>query len=170
MAPPLTFAQEPMPSLDIYHPKIAHSLPWNIFPTPYGSYYFPIAINHTKLIKYKTTNINRKWKFNEAKLEIYQAYMNEPLASINKDTDINQITEIYTKPIIESAELAIGYKSIKLNSKLTPWWNENCKNAAKQQKQALSKYRKNLTTNNLIKLKEIKAFVRTTIKEAKETS
>ena len=70
--------------------------------------------------------------------------------------------------------LDISNKSILKTStnpkKIKPWYNDECKNVIKQRKQALSKFCRYPTKENLNKVKNFRAKARRTIKASKRKS
>ena len=97
-------------------------------------------------INNSTNDHNAKWKLNKANWELYHSLCEESLKidKFNNSLDLLDFT---------FSLLDISNKSIPKTStnpkKSKPWYNDECKDAIKQSKQALSKFCRYPTKENL---------------------
>ena len=75
----------------------------------------------------------------------------------------------FTSPLIEISKECIPQTSTN-PTKSNPWYNDDCKEAIKQRKQALSKFKRSPNTNNFNDIKVFRAKARRTIKLLKRKS
>ena len=75
----------------------------------------------------------------------------------------------FTSSLIEISKECIPQTSIN-PTKSNPWYNDDCKEAIKQHKQALSKIKRSSNTNNLNDIKVFRAKAHRTIKNSKRKS
>ena len=75
----------------------------------------------------------------------------------------------FTSTLIEISKECIPQTSTN-PTKSNPWYNGDCKEAIKQRKQALSKFKKSPNSNNLNDVKVLRAKARRTIKLSKRKS
>ena len=75
----------------------------------------------------------------------------------------------FTSSLIEISKECIPQTSTN-PTKSNPWYNDDCKEAIKQRKQALSKFKRSPNTNNFNDIKVFRAKARRTIKLSKRKS
>ena len=75
----------------------------------------------------------------------------------------------FTSSLIEISKECIPRTSTNPN-KRNPWYNDDCKEAIKQRKKALSKFKRSQNTYNFNDIKEFRAKARRTIKLSKRKS
>ena len=75
----------------------------------------------------------------------------------------------FTSSLIEISKECIPQTSTN-PTKSNPWYNDDCKEAIKQRKQALSKFKSSPNTNNFNDIKVFRAKARRTIKLSKRKS
>ena len=75
----------------------------------------------------------------------------------------------FTSSLIEISKECIPQTSTD-PTKSNPWYNDDCKEAIQQRKQALSKFKRSPNTNNFNNIKVFRAKARTTIKISKRKS
>ena len=75
----------------------------------------------------------------------------------------------FTSPLIEISKECIPQTSTN-PTKNNPWYNDDCKEAIKQRKSILSKFKRSPNTNNFNDIKVFKAKARRTIKILKRKS
>ena len=75
----------------------------------------------------------------------------------------------FTSSLIEISKECIPQTSTN-PTKNNPWYNDDCKEASKQRKQALSKFKRSPNTNNFNDIKVFRAKARRTIKLSKRKS
>ena len=75
----------------------------------------------------------------------------------------------FTSSLIEISKKCIHQTSTN-PTESNPWYNDDCKEAIKQRKEALSKFKKSPNTNNFNDIKVLRAKARRTIKISKRKS
>lgn len=68
--------------------------------------------------------------------------------------DIEDTTLTFTNLITDSANMTIGSTN-QPNKPRVPWWNEKIKEAISNKNKALTNFKKNKTSENLIELKRL---------------
>ena len=110
---------------------------------------------------------NSKWKLNKANRELYHSLGEESIKPERFENSLDPIADF-------TSLLDISNKSIPKTStnpkKSRPWYNDECKDAIKQRKQALSKFCRYPTKENLNKFKNFRAKARRTIKASNHKS
>ena len=115
---------------------------------------------------------NPKWKLNKANWEQFYSLCDQSLniEMFNNSTDL--IAD-FTSSLINISNKCIPKTSTTPpppKKKSNPWYNEDCKEAIKQRKHALSRFCKNPTKENLNNVKIHRAKARRTIKDLKRNS
>ena len=141
--------------LSLCHQSLFLDFDWSVYDDQSGSDHFPVIIEN---VNTSSNDHNSKWKLNKANWELYHSLCEE---SIKPETFENSLDPIAD---FTSSLLDISYKSIPKTStnakKSRPWYNDECKNAIKQRQQALSKFCRYPTNENLNKVKNLRAKAR----------
>ncbi|KAJ8958205.1 hypothetical protein NQ314_006444 [Rhamnusium bicolor] len=85
--------------------------------------------------------------------------------NLNINEDINKTVEDFSNILLSAAEESIGKTEYVKNRKPVPWWNTECERAIKESKQALNRYKKHKTSENLLIFKNMRARTRFIIKK-----
>ena len=163
--------------LSLCHPSLLLDFDWTVSEDQHGSDHFPVIIES---VNNSTNDHNAKWKLNKANWELYHSLCEESL-KIDKFNNSLEPLDDFTSSLLDisnksipplddftSSLLGISNKSIPKTEtnpkKSKPWYNDECKDAIKQRKQALSKFCRYPTKENLNKVKNFRAKARRTIK------
>ena len=131
----------------------------------HGSDHFPVIIES---VNNSTNDHNAKWKLNKANWELYHSLCEESL-KIDKFKNSLDPLDDFTSSLLDISNKSIPKTSTN-PKKSKPWYNDECKDAIKQRKQALSKFCIYPTKENLNKVKNFRAKARRTIKASKRKS
>ena len=151
--------------LSICHPSLLLDFDWTVSEDQHGSDHFPVIIES---VNNSTNDHNAKWKLNKANWEVYYSLCEESLKIDKFDNSLDPLDD-FTSSLLDIANKSIPKTSTN-PKKSKPWYNDECKDAIKQRKQALSKFCRYPTKENLNKVKNFRANARRTIKASKRKS
>ncbi|CAI6363654.1 unnamed protein product [Macrosiphum euphorbiae] len=83
--------------------------------------------------------------------------------------DIEETTQTFTNLITDSANMTIGTTN-QTKKPRVPWWNEKIKEAISNKNKALTSFKKNKTSENVIELQRLRAKSKFLIKNSKRES
>ena len=129
---------------------------------------FPRNVNQKVFQVVSYTNHNPKWKLNRANWDLFNTLCTGKLVPENFKESSDPRAD-FTSSLIEISKEYIPQTSTK-PTKSNPWYNDDCKEAIKQRKQALSKFKRSPNTNNFNDIKVFRAKARRTIKLSKGKS
>lgn len=153
--------------------EIATFFDWMIMEELYNSDHNPIMITDTRYSNYNMQeSYHPKCLLNRANWGDFQhnisAHLNElPKPNTFKTTPINIILNNFTRLITNAAIHSIPRSANCKFKKAVPWWNINCKNAINATKKAYRKLKKNITEENKVNFKRIRAISRRIVKQSK---
>ena len=98
---------------------------------------------------------NPKWKLNRANWDLFNTLCTGKLVPENFKESSDPISD-FTSSLIEISKECIPQTSTN-PTKSNPWYNDDCKEAIKQRKQALSKFKRSQNTNNFNDIKVFRA-------------
>ena len=107
------------------------------------------------------------WKLNRTKWNIFNTLCTGKLVPENFKESSDPIADFTS--FIEISKECIPQTSTN-PTKSNPWYNDDCNQAIKQRKQALSKFKRSPNTNNFNDIKVLRAKARRTIKLSKRKS
>ena len=151
--------------LSICHRSLLLDFDWTVSEDQHGSDHFPVIIES---VNNSTNDHNAKWKLNKANWEVYYSLCEESLKIDQFDNSLDPLDD-FTSSLLDIANKSIPKTSTN-PKKSKPWYNDECKDAIKQRKQALSKFCRYPTKENLNKVKNFRANARRTIKASKRKS
>ena len=145
--------------LSLCHPSLFLDFNWSVYDDQCD--HFQVIIEN---VNSSSNDHNSKWKLNKANWELYHFLCAESIKPQTFENSLDPVADF------TSSLLDISNKSIPKTStnpkKSRPWYDE-CKNAIKQRKQALSKFCRYPTKENLNNVKNFRAKARRTIKTSK---
>ena len=145
--------------LSLCHPSLYLDYNWSVCQDQYGSDHFPIIIESNQSTR---EDHNPKWKLNKANWDLFQTLCDESLTNTTLSESSDPIDN-FTSSHIDISEKCIPKTSTN-PKKSNPWYNDDCKEAIKERKQALSKFCKFPTSDNLNHYRIFRAKARRTIK------
>ena len=151
--------------LSFCHPSLFLDYNWSVCEDQHNSDHFPIIIEQNT---YSTEDHNPKWKLNRANWDLFNTLCTGKLVPENFKESSDPIAD-FTSSLIEISKECIPQTSTN-PTKSNPWYNDDCKEAIKQRKQALSKFKRSPNTNNFNDIKVFRAKARRTIKLSKRKS
>ena len=149
--------------LSICNSGILLDFEWDIIEDLHGSDHFPIII---KEIEKSEDDYIPKWNFKKANWDKFKTLCEQKL---NIERNENDQLMSFSNTLHQICEECIP-KSSKCPKQNRPWYNEDCKEAIKNRKDALRKFNRNPIKENLIRTKVMRAKARRTIKTAKRSS
>ena len=117
---------------------------------------------------FPTEDHNPKWKLKRANWDLFNTVCTGKLVPENFKESSDPIAD-FTSSLIEISKECIPQTSTN-PTKSNPWFNEDLKEAIKQRKQALSKFKRSPNTNNFNDIKVFRAKARRTFKISKRKS
>ena len=157
--------------LSLSSPSIAQRLEWEVLPEIHSSDHIPIKIiiSHRQ-VNNKHPNKHR-WNLKNPNWNLYTDLLEEETNKIvdHNIIDIEETTLTFTNLIINTANMTIGSTN-QTNKPRVPWWNEKIKEAISNKNKALTNFKKNKTSENLIELKRLRAKSKFLIKNSKKES
>ena len=151
--------------LSMCHPSLLLDFDWTVSEDQHGSDHFPVIIES---VNNSTDDHNAKWKLNKANWELYHSLCEESL-KIDKFNNSLDPLDDFTSSLLDISNKSIPKTSTN-PKKSKPWYNDDCNDAIKQRKQALSKFCRYPTKENLNKVKNFRTKARRTIKTSKRRS
>ena len=151
--------------LSFCHPSLFLDYNWSVCEDQHNSDHFPIIIEQNT---FSTEDHNPKWKLNRANWDLFNTLCTGKLVPENFKESSDPIAD-FTSSLIEISKECIPQTSTN-PTKSNPWYNDDCKEAIKQRKQALSKFKRSPNTNNFNDIKVFRAKARRTIKLSKRKS
>ena len=163
------------------HPSLFLDYNWSVCEDQHNSDHFPIIIEQNT---FPTEDHIPKWKLNRANWDLFNTLCTGKLVPENFKESSDPIAD-FTSSLIEISKECIPQTSLVQSllpkdtllrtystnpTKSNPWCNYDCKEAIKQRKQALSKFKKSPNTNNFNGFKVFRAIARRTIKISKRKS
>ena len=148
--------------LSFCHPSLFLDYNWSVCEDQHNSNNFPIIIEQNT---FSTEDHNPKWKLNRANWDLFDTLCTGRLIPENFKESSDPISD-FTSLLIEISKECIPQTSTN-PTKSNPWYNGDCKEAFKQRKQALSKFKRSPNTNNFNDIKVFRAKARRTIKLSK---
>ena len=151
--------------LSLCHPSLYLDFDWSVCKDQHGSDHFPIVIES---IQTHEEDHNAKWKLNKANWDLFHTLCDESLTTTSLSDSTDCIAD-FTSSLIDISEKCIPKTSTN-PKKSNPWYNDDCKEAIKQRKDALSRFCKFPTKDNLNTYRVFRAKARRTIKSSKHKS
>ena len=138
---------------------------WSACEGQHNSDHFPIIIEQNTL---STEDLNTNWKLHRANRDLFNTPCTGKLVPENFKESSDCIAD-FTSSLIEISKECISQTSIN-PTKSNPWYNDDCKEAIKQRKQALSKFNRSPNTNNINDIRVFRAKAPRTTKISKRKS
>ena len=151
--------------LSLCHPSLLLDYDWSVCDDQHGSDHFPVLMES---VICSDDDHNPKWKLNKANWELFHTMCDNEL-SVEHFSDSSDIVADFTASLINISNKCIP-KTSTYPKKNKPWFNDDCKEAIKQRKQALSKFCKNPSKEKLNDIKVFRAKARRTIRASKRKS
>ena len=149
--------------LSLCHPSLLLDYDWSVCDDQHGSDHFPVLMES---VICSDDDRNPKWKLNKANCELFHTMCDNEL-SVEHFSDSSDIVADFTASLINFSNKCIP-KTSAYPKKSKPWFNDDCKEAIKQRKQALSKFCKNPSKEKLNDIKVFRAKARRTYKSLKK--
>ena len=149
--------------LSFCHPSLYLDYNWSVCEDLND--HFPIIIEQNA---FSTEDHNPKWKLNRVNWDLFNTLCTGKLVPENFKESSDPIAD-FTSSLIEISKECIPQTSIN-PTKRNPWYNDDCKEAIKQHKQPLSKFKISPNTNNFNDIKVFRDKARRTIKISKRKS
>ena len=151
--------------LSFCHPSLYLDYNWSVCEDQHNSDHFPIIIEQNT---FSTEDQIPKWKLKRANWDLFNTLCTGKLVLENFKESSGPIAD-FTSSLIEIYKECIPQTSTN-PTKSNPCYNDDCKEAIKQRKRALSKFKRSPNTNNFNDIKIFRAKARRTIKFSKRKS
>ena len=145
--------------LSLSNPSIFIDFFWKVMKDTYGSDHFPICWQNSEL----SDENPKRWNLNKANWEKFQKLCSEELKDGPNIKNLKQFTET----LVSITQRCIPINKIKTKQNRR-WFNDKCKEAIRLRRKVLREFEKELTTENLLKFKQLQAKAWKTIKENKQ--
>ncbi|KAI5754325.1 hypothetical protein M8J77_007745 [Diaphorina citri] len=152
--------------------SIVSDVIWSVHDDTYHSDHYPVLI---KILSHNTGNTNTQskqvWLYKKADWSKFRDKIkfHENLELTNCE-NIEEVIEIMNNDILKAANLAIPKLNTSKIKRMVPWWSDVIKNALKERREALKRYKENRSLENFIEYKRRKAKARYEIKSGKKCS
>ncbi|KAI5707907.1 hypothetical protein M8J77_012291 [Diaphorina citri] len=152
--------------------SIVSDVIWSVHDDTYHSDHYPVLI---KILSHNTGNTNTQskevWLYKKADWSKFREKIkfHENLELTNCE-NIEEVIEIMNNDILKAANLAIPKLNTSKIKRMVPWWSDVIKNALKERREALKRYKENRSLENFIEYKKKKAKARYEIKSGKKCS
>lgn len=150
--------------LSICSPNLATRLTWNPLPDLHQSDHFPLLISSN--IRKNDVYLPKRWCTNRADWSSFIRHIKPINASGNTERDVTD----FTNSVISAAGKYIPQSTGRTSRMPVPWWNTETKEAIREKRRALNRYRRSPTQDNLIAFKRLRALARRKILTAKRSS
>ena len=150
-------------NLSFRHPSLYLDYNRSVCENKHNSDHFPIIIDQNT---FSTEDHNPKWKLNRANWDLFNTLCTGKLVPENFKESPDPMAD-FTSSLIEISKECIPPTN---PTKSNLWYNDDCKEAIKQRKQALSKFKRSPNTNNFNDIKVFRAKACRTIKISKRKS
>ena len=112
-----------------------------------------------------------KYNFKKANWELYKALVDDNLARLNLNSDINALNSDIVQALIQAADKSIPKLSRKGKTKYKPlpYWSEKCKDIIKRRNKARNKFNKLRSQDSLLNYRRLKGIAQPTVKNAAST-
>ena len=151
--------------LSLCHPSLFLDFNWSVCEDQHQSDHFPIKIEQTS---FSVEDHHPKWKLNKANWELFQSLCSDKISTENFKDSLDPMSE-FTSSLIDISNKCIPKTSTN-PTKSNPWYNDDCKEAIKQRKKALNKFKKYPTKDNFKNVRVFRARACRTIKKSKRKS
>ena len=152
--------------LTICDPNLMLDLSWSVHDDLCGSDHFPLIIRSTIPVAGPTI---QRWKLHKADWSTYQDLCTEHLIA-DKFLGIQEPFSEFTKTLVDIAGKTIPKTKANPKHPSKPWFNDNCKTAIAERKQALKNFDRQPTARNLDAFRICRAKARRTIRQEKKES
>ena len=141
--------------LSLCHPSLYLDFEWRVNDVQHGSDRFSVVIES---IISSEEDHNTKWKLNKTNWELFISLCDEHL-NIESFKESSDLVADFTSSFIKISESCIPKTSTN-PKKSKPWYNNECKEAIKQRRQALSRFCRSPTgkISNEVKIFRTKAL------------
>lgn len=147
-------------------PSLYLNYKWSPHDDLCGSDHYPIIIS--KPITQPLDDLKR-WKLDKADWASFESMCSSELSKYALDQASDKFQQ-FTSNLLEIANKTIPKTSGKLKVRQKPWFDEDCKVAAKDCKHGLKTFLRNPTQSNLVNIKILRAKARRTIRTSRRTS
>ena len=151
--------------LSLCHPSLLLDYDWSVCDDRHGSDHLPVVMES---VNCSDDDHNPKWKLNKANWELFHTLCDNEL-SLDYFSESSDVVAYFTSSLIDIYNKCIPKTSTN-PKKSKPWSNDDCKEAIKQRKQAISKFCKNPSKEKLNDIKVFRAKARRTIRASKRKS
>ena len=152
--------------LALVHPSLFLDFSWKVHDDLCGSDHFPIFISQSNSQPIPET---QRWKLEKADWVTFAALSSTELVCDDIMLNSNPI-EIFTEVLLSIAERTIPKTSKEPRIARKPWFNDECKTAISERKNALRKFKLNPNLNTLSNLRVHRAKARRCIRLNKRNS
>ena len=147
-------------------PSLYMDFSWKVHDDLCGSDHFPIIINKTNPTPVPET---QRWKLDKTDWDSYQSLCLTELVPDELIKSVNPI-QLFTDKLLSIAEITIPKTSKQPRILRKPWFDDACKRAVNERKQALKNFKSQPCLTTLSNLRVLRAKARRTIRVNKRQS
>ena len=152
--------------LTLCSPVLLPNFTWRVTDDSRGSDHFPIIFSSKQP---SSTEKPRTWKLSKANWNKFDTLCQQTITH-DKFRDCEDPVKLFTSLLIDAAISSVPQTSSNPTRPSKPWFNEVCKQAVKDRKDALRRFSLRPTTDNLEQFRISRAKARRTIKASKRKS
>lgn len=138
--------------------NIAKDFNWNVLEDLHQSDHFPILISKKINDNLLDPPVDPIWLYKKADWNKYQSLIDFQKLQLDNQSDINEIMLSITKNILNASHCSIP--KFTRTKRPVPWWCKEIKDAIKNRKKFLCKYKKSQNINHYIEFKKWRAISR----------
>ena len=148
-------------------PQLASKSTWRVLSDTWGSDHCPIIIELDHPIFINQCNLTPKWSLKKADWNKFENACNQNITEPNISDNIDNIYNNFILQLDSTMSCSIPKTNPNHCKTPTSWWNDDCKHAIAEKKNALKKLKKTKLPSDFINYKKACATARKTINAAK---
>lgn len=152
--------------LSICDPDIFLDLVWSVNDDLCGSDHYPIFVSIPSV---SPVIENQRWKLKKADWDTFSSLCSSELRYENLTPSDNAIHS-FSSTLLEICNKTIPKTKPTGHCRQKPWFSDDCKQAIKDRKTAISEFKRNPSDQNLARYRIMRAKARRTIRHSKRTS
>lgn len=149
--------------LTLMSTTISNNYQWEVLDDCYSSDHYPIL---TRALVHSESKSKIIYNIKKADWELYREVLSLPRLEEDANTDINA----FITSITDASNISIPRVEIRPGCPPVPWWTQECKEAIRNRKSALNRFKHHPNIENLIEFKKHRAKAKRIIKDAKRKS
>ena len=152
--------------LTLCFPALLPNFTWKVTDDLCGSDHFPIIFSSTQP---SSTERPRKWKLSKANWNKFDTFCQQAI-SRDKFENCDDPIKLFTSLLLDAVKASVPQTSTNPKRPDKPWYNDECKQAVKDRKDALKRFNLRSSPENHNQFRIFRAKAQRTIKDSKRKS